>query len=255
MVSPTPSDIEILHGKTEGIESGMATSATGNVSMFCESFADGEVSCIIFFKRRNIIWGRWGRVIKDDFDDPCASGDGVGPFGARSHAQHGGVGDDATVSSVIGRHAVEILRTEFRHQLIVKVLLDLLPHFIRIDRFRDIDKFFFRSGAHVFPLFELIFLSSGKGFQDFLLGDVMKVPLRCMAHFLCRQSAIIEACLVETQIQEFVAPGWKVPKTEDDLRSVFLKGQAVFFEGATVGHAIAVKSSGPVLLVNHDQVQ
>ena len=83
----------------------------------------------------------------------------------------------------------------------------------------------------------------------------MKVPLRCMAHFLCRQSAIIESCLVETQIQEFVAPGWKVPKTKDDLRSVFLKGQTISFEGSAVGHAIAVKSSGPVLLVNHDQMQ
>ena len=255
VVSPTPSDIEILHRETEGIESGMATRATGDVSMFCESFADGEVSCIIFLQRRNIIWGRWGRIIEDDLDNPCSSCDGVGPFRARRHAQHGGIGDDATVSSVIGRHAVEILRSEFRHQLIVKVLLDLLSHFIRIDGFRDSVKFFFRSGEHVFPLFDLSSLCSRKGCQDFLPGDVTKVPLRRMAHFLCRQSAIIESCLVETQIQEFVAPGRKVPKTKDDLRSVFLKGQTVSFEWSAVRHAIAVKSSGPVLIVNHDQVQ
>ena len=230
----------------------MAAGAVGVLAVLGELFADGEVlGAGILIERRHVVGRRWGRIVEDHLDDPRAAGDGMRAVGAVVHAEHGGAGDDAAVARVIDGLAGE----RFSTQLVAHLIIELLPRgllhltdvFLGRQFLQDLAGLLQR-GVHGGVLFLLVRVHR---LQRIGLGNEQVVARSGGGHFLGSERTVVQARLVDGNIQETIAAGGFVTQAEDDGGLVFRKGGAVAAEGFAVRHAVAVAQGRAVLEINH----
>ena len=118
-ISPAAGDVVVFEGKTEWVDPRMASSTGWVLAMCGKLFADRQILCrIIIVQWRDIIRGRWWRIIEDHFNHPSPSCDRMSPLRARIHTQHRGVGDDAAIPLVRDCHSFKSLSSQFVPQVI-----------------------------------------------------------------------------------------------------------------------------------------
>ena len=189
----------------------MTTCAIGMLAVLGELFANRHVPrvCIVL-ERRNVV-GRWWRwIIQDDLDDPCPSGNRMGPLGTRGHAQHGRIGDDSTVARVIGGSPMENLGTQLAPHIVVKTLLGLPLELVGVERLGCLVQGIPPIADFFLQLILGLSLFTRESGDQILVGNEELVTAGSFLDFLSTESPIVEHGLVDAHDEVLVPTLGKV---------------------------------------------